>query len=224
MDIQYNQKKKTCYLVLNYSVKVISFVHTKEDAVKTLKKFRNPWVTLYRGIGIIVVLTSILWITTPAWAHDVQPTKSEPADGAVLGQPPDKVTVWFPEEVVPEKSTLLVLDAQDKQIDLGKGGVDLNDATHMVMVVSLPKLPEGVYTVKWEVGLTDNDTASGSFHFGVGNVSVPTNAPETAVPPQAPPARNSLSIGLIIAGIILLVIIIGAVVFLSMRRGRKPAG
>ncbi len=62
-------------------------------------------------------------------------TKSEPADGAALPQPPDKVTVWFPEEVLAETSSLKVFDAQGRQVDQGKGGVDLTDASHQVMVV-----------------------------------------------------------------------------------------
>ena len=35
---------------------------------------------------------------SPVSAHDVQPTKSEPAEGTALPQPPAKVAVWFPEE------------------------------------------------------------------------------------------------------------------------------
>ena len=95
-----------------------------------------------------IVLVTIALLATGGWstvsAHDVQPTKTDPADGTALPQAPAQITVWFPEEVVAEKSTLRVFDVQGKQVDAGKGGVDLNDVSHQVMVVNLPNLPGGV--------------------------------------------------------------------------------
>ena len=149
-----------------------------------------------------VILLALVFLALPVGllmvsAHDVQPEKSEPADGAALPQPPAKVTVWFPEEVLAETSSLKVFDAQRRQVDQNKGGVDLTDASHQVMVVGLPELAQGVYTVEWSISLTDGDSSAGSFNFGVGNVSVPTTAPEptavAALDPSAVPAANEQS-------------------------------
>ncbi len=117
---------------------------------KHKQQLNRVWILLIGAMALALALS--LSMPGISQAHDVAPTKTEPADGAVLAQSPDKVTAWFPEEIVAEKTTFQVFDAQGKQVDLGKGGVDLNDPSHMVLVVGLPKLAEGVYTVKWDVG------------------------------------------------------------------------
>jgi methionine-rich copper-binding protein CopC len=176
---------------------------------------------------IVIFLTTVALCATGSWvvsAHDVQPTKSDPADGTALAKTPAKITVWFPEEVAAEKSTLKVFDAQGKQVDSGKGGVDLNDASHQVMVVNLPALPNGVYQVQWSIGLSDGDMSAGVFNFGVGNVIVPTSLPvstEVVTPVTAmdPGAVNAqLPIGWLIAGGAIILVILAAV-FLLDRRG-----
>jgi copper transport protein len=192
--------------------------------MRTISNLFNHWrVLLFRIFFLALMLILAVGQFTSAQAHDVQPTKSDPAAGAVLAQSPDKVTVWFPEEVVADKSTLQVFDAQGKQVDLGKGGVDLNDASHMVMVVSLPKLAQGVYNVKWDIGLTDGDSSAGSFMFGVGNVTIPASAPQPeAGAPTAPAAKSQSSTNLIVGGVVVIVAVILLVVFWFMRRSARP--
>jgi methionine-rich copper-binding protein CopC len=170
---------------------------------------------------ILVVLALLLPVgLATVSAHDVQPTKSDPDDGTASPQSPEKVTVWFPEEAEAESSTLEVFDAQGLKVDLGGGGVDLNDASHQVMVVDLPTLPQGVYTVRWSISLTDGDSSAGSFYFGVGNVSVPTSAPEpteaVALDPAAVPASDGQSSLLWFAGGA--AVLVAAILFFVVRR------
>jgi len=155
-------------------------------------------------------------------AHDVQPEKSDPADGVAMPQPPARVTVWFPEEVLAETSSLKVFNSQGLQVNEGKGGVDLTDASHQVMVADLPTLAQGVYTVEWSIGLTDGDSSAGSFYFGVGNVAVPTRAPEpTAVaaldPNAVPAADGQSSIIWFVGGAVVVIALI--LFFVVSRRG-----
>jgi methionine-rich copper-binding protein CopC len=122
----------------------------------------------------------------PASAHTITPTSAAPQDGAVLAQSPSQVYLVFPEEVAEDGSTLQVFDAQGlRQVDLGQGGVDLNDPKHAGLVVKLPDLAQGVYLVKWKVLIvSDGDTSQGQYYFGVGNVTLPQN-------PPAPAASNT---------------------------------
>ncbi len=187
------------------------------------------------SIRLPLLLTAVLWVTMlllasgaffTVSAHNVQPTNTDPVDGTALSQSPAKVTVSFPEEVVAEKSSLKVFDSQGKQVDAGKGGVDLNDASHQVMMVNLPQLASGVYTVKWSIGLLDGDGSEGTFNFGVGEVTVPTtgSAPTevSTVTAASDPAAAvfSLPLGWIAgAAAVAVVVLVLVSVFLLTRRG-----
>jgi hypothetical protein len=116
-----------------------------------------------------------------------------------------------------------VVDAAGKSVDAGKGGVDLNDSKHVTLRVKLPKLADGVYQVKWTIALTDGDTASGSYHFGVGNVTVPTEEPVSTEAPEpaasavpAVPAGNESLPWL--AGGVAVVVLVGVGLILLRRR------
>jgi methionine-rich copper-binding protein CopC len=66
-------------------------------------------------------------------------------------------------------STLSVVDAAGTQVDLGDGRVDLDDPDRKVMLVSLPALDPGLYTIQWSsVSAEDGDPDSGTITFGVG--------------------------------------------------------
>jgi methionine-rich copper-binding protein CopC len=82
-------------------------------------------------------------------------------------------------------STLQVMDDAGTQVDLGDGHVDLDDPDRKVMLVSLPDLQQGVYTVHWTAqSAEDGHTAAGHFTFGVGiappDGGVPVNDPDPA--------------------------------------------
>ena len=80
---------------------------------------------------------------------------------------PFVLRAWFTQGLM-SRSTLTVLDENGLQVDLGDGRVDLNDPDRTVMLVSLPALPIGVYTVRWStVSTEDGSTDSGRFSFGV---------------------------------------------------------
>jgi methionine-rich copper-binding protein CopC len=94
--------------------------------------------------------------------------RSEPPAGATLPSAPFVLSVWFSEELV-SRSTIRVADALGAQVDLGDGRVDLDDVDRKRMLVSLPALPNGVYTVSWStISSEDGDTQTGAFTFGVG--------------------------------------------------------
>ena len=131
-------------------------------------------------VAVLAAVLALFLTLAPAEAHAVTPTSASPADQAVLAQPPNQVYLNFPEEIGESGSTLQVLDLQGRQVDLGKGGVDLNDPNHAALVVQLPALPQGVYLVKWQVTLSDGDSSAGAYYFGVGSVTLPADPPAGA--------------------------------------------
>ncbi|MFN8456765.1 MAG: copper resistance protein CopC [Anaerolineae bacterium] len=104
--------------------------------------------------------------------------KSEPETGAVLSQPPERVTGWFSEELDTHLSTIQVLNKAGQQVDQGDGGVDLNDPEHASLMVTLPPaLSSGAYTAHWvAVSAEDGDTTEGEFTFQVGQTDTPTKS------------------------------------------------
>jgi hypothetical protein len=66
----------------------------------------------------------------------------------------------------------MVFDDQERRVDKGDGGVDLNDPEHASMRVSLPDLSDGPYIVRWEVVLLDGDAASGEIKFNIAGTGV----------------------------------------------------
>jgi hypothetical protein len=81
------------------------------------------------------------------------------------------------------KSTIRVLDANGLQVDLGDGHVDLDDPIRKTMLVSLPALPVGLYTIAYMADSAEDGHAfEGTAAFGVGMT------PPSAVQPAAQPA------------------------------------
>jgi methionine-rich copper-binding protein CopC len=180
---------------------------------------------LFIAFFLVAMLT--LAPTGAVLAHGVTLTKSDPADGAVLDQAPTQVRAWFNEEMQTGESTISVLDASGQPVDLGDGGVDLNDAYHASMLVSLPSLPDGAYTVRWHVVLLDGDPSDGEFTFYVGEKlageavaasveSAPPAAPAAPEPVAATPATSggfpaalgALGLGalIVVAGLVTVVV------------------
>ena len=174
----------------------------------------------------IALLFVILFSITPAFAHEITPLTASPAEGQVLAQSPNEVRLTFEEEVAEEGSSLQVFDNGGKQVDLGGGGVDLNDPQHAALLVGLPELAEGVYLVKWQVTLDDGDISQGEYYFGVGNVTLPAAAVDAPVnveqPAQQPaPPSSSMTMFYVVLGITVVLAVVLIVVWLVRRPRAK---
>ena len=170
--------------------------------------------------GIAALCLIFLAGLSAASAHQVVPSTSSPADGAVLAQPPGQVTLIFPEEAGEKDSYVQVFDQQGQQVDLGGGGVDLNDPNHATLAVKLPVLAQGVYLVKWKIALSDGDSSQGQYYFGVGSVTLPQDPPPAAAASSAAPGAAPAAIWTVAA--VLLVAAASAIVFFSRKRLSKP--
>lgn len=155
---------------------------------------------------VLALLTSGLLVARVV-AHGPEVLlKTDPVIGAVLKQPPSKVTAWFSTELDTKLSTLQVFDAQGRQVDLGDGGVDLDDPDHASLVASLPTLPDGVYLVRWSAVLDDGDAVEGEFTFTVGEGRAA--ATESTALQQATTEARPEWLGIfILAGLVLAVVV-----------------
>ena len=138
-----------------------------------------------RVLGVILALVLSVLIQKGTVVAHAKFLRAEPAPNSTVTSAPQVVRVWFTladanEELDAKRSALSVLDAHGKQVDDGKGGVDLNDLTHKSMIVRVQARQPGTYTVKWKaVSSPDQEVTQGSFRFTVGS------AQEERLPPLA---------------------------------------
>jgi copper transport protein len=116
----------------------------------------------------LVVVLILLVAATPALAHALL-LRSVPDANAALDRAPAQVDLYFSEALDSSFSKIIVLDSTGKKVDNGDSKVDNADPT--LMTVSLPSLPDGVYTVSWQaLSSTDGHVTTGTLPFAVGNV------------------------------------------------------
>ncbi|MER3457167.1 MAG: copper resistance protein CopC [candidate division GAL15 bacterium] len=107
-----------------------------------------------------------VWVVVAA-AH-ARLVRADPAPGAVLRSAPRVVRAVFQEELSARGSFLAVLDFRGRQVDDGKGGLDLEDLDRRTLVVRLRPIGPGRYTVRWQATSADDGyVARGQYQFTV---------------------------------------------------------
>ena len=90
---------------------------------------------------------------------------AEPKVGSTVDASPTELKIWFTQELEPAFSKIEVSDAQGKQVD--KADVHLDDKDKTLLIVSLPPLSAGKYSVAWHVVSVDTHKTQGHFEFTV---------------------------------------------------------
>ncbi|MEU0408038.1 copper resistance protein CopC [Streptomyces griseorubiginosus] len=119
-----------------------------------------------RTLVLLLLATAGLLLTTagPASAHAAL-TGSDPQQGVVVDKAPDQVSLTFSEQVALSNDSLRVLDPKGKAVQQGKP-FEVGGTTYGVKVHS--GLPDGTYTVTYQVVSADSHPVSGAFTFSVG--------------------------------------------------------
>ena len=91
--------------------------------------------------------------------------KAEPARRAVLSTPPARIHLWFNEEIEPAYAALSVLNEDKKSITDNKVEVDSKDPKSVVL--ELPEMQPGRYTVKFRVLSIDGHVVDSEYNFTV---------------------------------------------------------
>ncbi|MCS6882709.1 MAG: copper resistance protein CopC [Oscillochloridaceae bacterium] len=157
-----------------------------------------------RHVWLMVI--AMLWMfavtTSSALAH-ARLISSNPANGAILSAPPDRVVLVFSEELKPDGNLITVTDASGRQVDRGDTALDLNDPKRATLTVSLQGgLGNGAYTVQWRNMSTDGHSEQGQISFSVG--AAPAPLPATGADRQWPLIEAlALAAALLVAGTLL---------------------
>ena len=146
---------------------------------------------LWLCLGLVVAVTVT---AAPAGAHD-QLVSTQPAAGERLAQPPAALTLTFSADVLDLGTTVVLRGADGTDVATGATTVSGPD-----VVVALPPLAPGDYTVVWRVVSVDGHPISGTFDFGVEGPADPTADPTaepspttSASPTTAPTATATTS-------------------------------
>jgi copper transport protein len=129
---------------------------------------KPPATSSRRGrISSVLAGAALLLILFPtaAGAH-AKPVDTNPADGEVLPQPPETITVTFDEPVSLPAAGNQLLNAQGKVV---RSTVTVRDDALTFRPVS--PLTQGTFVVSWRVISSDSHPVAGGFAFSVGTPS-----------------------------------------------------
>jgi len=136
-------------------------------------------------VAVLLAGVALLLAAPAASAHAVL-RSSDPASGASLSKPPQKVTLTFTEPPDLTLSSVHVLDSSGKAVESGKARAV--PGNQLALEVPLGQLGNGAYTVSWRtVSRADGHLTNGSFAFGVGVQASGSQGGGTAATAASPP-------------------------------------
>ncbi|MCX4235427.1 copper resistance CopC/CopD family protein [Streptomyces ortus] len=121
---------------------------------------------------LLAVTGALLAGAVPVSAHAAL-TGSDPQQGAVVTEAPAQVSLTFSEQVAMSDGSVRVLDPKGERVDTGKTSGQGGN-TYAVKLHS--GLPDGTFTVTYQVVSADSHPVSGAFTFSIGAPSTTTVA------------------------------------------------
>ncbi|MBH0202397.1 MAG: copper resistance protein CopC [Nitrospira sp.] len=113
---------------------------------------------------ILIIVFALTIPVTSAFAHSML-VKAEPPRRAVLTKSPTQVRLWFNEKIEGDYASLVVLDAQKQPITDAKPTLAPDDQKSIVL--PLPELAPGKYSIKFRVLSVDGHVVDSTFDFTV---------------------------------------------------------
>ena len=114
-------------------------------------------------VGAAMALAMCVHVA-PALAHSML-VKAEPPRRAVLAKAPAQVRLWFNEEIEGNYASMVVIDAEKHPVTEVKPQLAPDDPKSIVL--PLPELMPGKYSVKFRVLSVDGHVVESSFDFTV---------------------------------------------------------
>lgn len=150
------------------------------------QKRKLRWRPLVLALLLGVALSTLTLIPIGATSQCIPvvsahalPVRSKPAANAALHSSPPQVMIWFDDKLVPANSHITVQNAAGHEMD--KHDSHVSPSNPREMIVSVPQLAAGTYTVIWIAQSSDDGhVTNGSFTFRI--ISSGTTVP----PPTSP--------------------------------------
>ncbi len=117
-----------------------------------------------RVVVVAAIAMAMCVHVTPALAHSML-VKAEPPRRSVLTKAPAQVQLWFNEELEGDYASLVVLDAEKHPVTEIKPQLAPDDRKSIIL--PLPELTPGKYSVKFRVLSVDGHVVESSFDFTV---------------------------------------------------------
>ena len=126
-----------------------------------------------KTITYIIQIVSIRWslavllffaLQSPAWAHAFL-DHADPKVGNTVTNSPAQIKIWFTQNIEPVFSAVVVQDDKGGEVD--KKDLRQDDKDKTLLIVSVPPLPDGTYTVIWHVVSVDTHRTQGRFKFTI---------------------------------------------------------
>jgi copper transport protein len=165
------------------------------------------------SFAILLALSGALALAVAVGAH-AQLIRSEPAANAVLATAPGQVKLFYDEAVNVSFSSVQVLDQTTARVDEDDLKLAPGDAKQLL--ISLKPLPDGTYTVVWQVlSDTDGHMTHGNFAFSVGSAAgaAPAPAPTPAAPQAGVAETAPLSVAVRWLSLLALLTLVGSFFF-----------
>jgi methionine-rich copper-binding protein CopC len=145
------------------------------EALKMMFQFKQASVStgfgdrvVLRCAAVLMAGVMVLAFAPAALAHAAL-VKSEPARRAELSKAPGQVRLWFNEKIEPAYATINVFRQGGVPVVHSTARVDKDDAK--LLVLDLPQLDAGAYTVKYRVLSVDGHTVDYGYTFTVKSAS-----------------------------------------------------
>ncbi len=129
-------------------------------------QFKKTIMRYLLSTSKLLTILVLIFQTNSVMAH-ASLVKSDPPRRASLSVPPKQIQLWFNEKIEASYASVTVLDAKKNPITDKNPEVVADDPKSVVL--SLPQIETGSYTVKYRVMSVDGHVIESSFDFNVKN-------------------------------------------------------
>lgn len=127
----------------------------------------TPPMSGFTRIFLVAIIAMAVCVPAESALAHALLVKAEPPRRAVLAKPPAQVRLWFNEEIEGDYASLAVLDDEQHPVTDMKPHLAPDDPKSIVL--TLPELAAGKYSVKFRVLSVDGHVVDSSFEFTVKN-------------------------------------------------------